>query len=55
MTQIQLVPQTGMPSIYFQRSREISMSYDALLGSTKFIFNKFGPQLLTLCRPNMHW
>jgi len=52
---IQLVPQTGMPSTYFQRSREISMTYDALQGRTNFIFNKFGPQQLNLCRPGMHW
>jgi hypothetical protein len=52
---IQLVPQTGMPSVYFQRSREISMSYDALQAETKFIFNKFGPQQLNLCRPGTHW
>ena len=52
---IELIPQTGLPSIYFQRSREISMSYDALIGNPDFIFNKFGPQQLNLCRPNAHW
>jgi hypothetical protein len=53
--QIQLVPQTGMPSTYFQRSKEVSMLYDALGGDNKFIFNPFGPQLLNLTRPNKHW
>jgi hypothetical protein len=27
-----LIPQTGMPSVYHSRSKEISMSYDALIG-----------------------
>jgi len=52
---IVLIPQTGMPPIYFQRSREISMSYDALIGQSDFIFNPFGPQQLNLCRPAAHW
>jgi hypothetical protein len=44
-----------MPSTYFQRSREISMTYDSLQGGIQFIFNKFGPQQLNLCRPGTHW
>jgi len=48
-----LIPQTGMPPIYFSRSREVL--YDALQNEKTFIFNKFGPQRLDLCRPNMHW
>lgn len=48
-----LVPQTGMPSVYFSRSRELI--YDALEDNQLFIFNKFGPQRLDLARPNQHW
>jgi hypothetical protein len=55
LLQVQLVPQTGMPSTYFQRSREVSMTYDALQAEAKFKFNKFGPQQLNLCRPETHW
>ena len=50
---VYLIPQTGMPPIYFSRSREVL--YDALQNEKTFIFNKFGPQRLDLCRPNMHW
>ena len=50
-----LTPQTGMPQIYSSRSRELGMSYDSLLDNKAFIFNKFGPQQLNLCRPGMHW
>jgi hypothetical protein len=48
-----LLPQTGMPSVYFSRSREII--YDALEDNPHFRLNKFGPQRLKLSRPNQHW
>lgn len=52
-TQVQLVPQTGMPSITQSRSKELI--YDALQGEPKFILNPFGPQLLILARAQYHW
>lgn len=52
---VYLTPQTGMPQVYASRSRELGMSYDALIENHAFIFNKFGPQQLNLCRPGMHW
>lgn len=52
---VQLLPQTGMPEIYAARSKELSMSYDALISEPTFKFNKFGPQQLNLCRPQAHW
>jgi hypothetical protein len=50
---IQLITQTGMPSNYQQKSREIM--YDALQGNVRFMFNPFGPQKLYLSRPNHRW
>ena len=50
---IVLVPQTGLPPITQNRSKELI--YDALEGEIKFIKNPFGPQLLILSRPNHRW
>jgi hypothetical protein len=50
---IGLIPQTGMPPVYHNRSQELL--YDALIDNANFIFNKFGPQQLNLARPNQHW
>jgi hypothetical protein len=50
---VQVIPQTGMPTIYQKRSREVI--YDALGGELKFVKNPFGPQLLILSRPNHRW
>jgi hypothetical protein len=52
---IGLIPQTGMPPIYHSRSKELSMTYDALIDNPRFIFNPFGPQQLNLARSNKHW
>jgi hypothetical protein len=52
---VHLIPQVGLPPNYFSRSKELSMSYDALIQETSFIFNPFGPQQLNLARTNMHW
>jgi hypothetical protein len=52
---INLFAQTGMPGLHQSRSRELSMSYDALIGNQHFRFNPFGPQLLRLSRSNHHW
>jgi hypothetical protein len=48
-----LVPQTGMPPPYHTRSKEII--YDALEDNPRFVKNPFGPQLLSLSRPEHHW
>jgi hypothetical protein len=50
---IQIVPQTGMPTIYQKRSKELI--YDTLQGAVQFAKNPFGPQLLILSRPNHRW
>ena len=50
---IGLTPQTGMPPTYQNRSRELN--YDALLKNPKFQPNPFGPQLLSISRPEHHW
>ena len=50
---IGLVPQTGMPQIYAARSKELL--YDSLEYNPLFIRNPFGPQLLSVSRPNHHW
>jgi hypothetical protein len=50
---IQLVPQTGMPSNYQQKSKEII--YDALQDNPRFVPNPFGPQKLYLSRANHRW
>jgi len=52
---IHLVPQTGMPPIYQSRSKSLSLTYDALIDSAKFIFDPFGPRKLYLSRPQYHW
>ena len=51
--QVQIVPQTGMPSIYATRSKELI--YDVLQLNSRFAKNPFGPQLLILSRPNHRW
>jgi hypothetical protein len=48
-----LVPQTGMPPTYHNRSKEII--YDSLQSDPRFIKNPFGPRALYLSRPNHHW
>lgn len=48
-----LAPQTGMPPNVVHRSKELM--YDALDQELKFIFNPYGPRLITLSRPNQHW
>lgn len=50
---IQLVPQTGMPTNYQHKSKEII--YDALQGNIRFMMNPYGPQKLYLSRPNHRW
>jgi hypothetical protein len=50
---VYLVAQTGMPSNYHSRSRELI--YDVLEKNTRFVMNPFGPQLLILSRPNHRW
>jgi hypothetical protein len=50
---IGLVPQTGMPSNYTSRSKELY--YDTLLHEPLFMSNPFGPQILAISRPNHHW
>jgi hypothetical protein len=50
---IGLAPQTGMPPVLTSRSRELA--YDALMNEPLFIFNPFGPQILSVARPNHHW
>lgn len=50
---ISLLPQTGMPSNYTSRSRELS--YDSLQSDPKFVKNPFGPRRLDLSRPEHHW
>jgi hypothetical protein len=50
---ISLVPQTGMPPNYQNRSKEII--YDSLQGDPKFVKNPFGPRRLDLSRPEHHW
>jgi hypothetical protein len=53
ITSVVLDLQTGMPSIYPSRSKELL--YDSLMDSPVFILNPFGPQQLNLSRPNHHW
>jgi hypothetical protein len=50
-----LVPQTGMPAVYQNRSRSISLKYDSLVKNPIFIFDPFGPRKLYLSRPRYHW
>jgi hypothetical protein len=50
---VTLIPQTGMPPLHPNRSRELI--YDALEDSFNFIKNPFGPQRLDLSRSNHHW
>jgi hypothetical protein len=50
---VSLVPQTGMPPTYQNRSKELS--YDALQKDFRFVRNPFGPQKLYLSRPNHRW
>lgn len=52
---ITLVPQTGMPPIYQSRSKMVSLTYDALIDASNFIFDPFGPRRLYLSRPQYHW
>jgi hypothetical protein len=50
---ISLIAQTGMPSNYASRSKEII--YDSLQSDPKFVKNPFGPRRLDLSRPEHHW
>jgi hypothetical protein len=50
---IELNPQTGMPSNYSSRSKEVI--YDSLQANFRFVKNPFGPRKLYVSRPNHHW
>lgn len=50
---ITLVPQTGMPVAFQHRSKELI--YDVLEKDVRFILNPFGPQLLSVSRPEHRW
>jgi hypothetical protein len=50
---ISLIAQTGMPSNYASRSKEII--YDSLQSDPRFVKNPFGPRRLDLSRPEHHW
>jgi hypothetical protein len=50
---VSLIPQTGFPSNYASRSKELI--YDSLELDVRFIKNPFGPQPLPISRPNHRW
>lgn len=52
-TPVSFAPQTGLPPIHQNRSKEII--YDALQLNPNFVKNPFGPQKLYLSRSNHHW